>query len=114
MNIPKAYHSTIKGLNVNSHVAEIDYLPWKRFFSRDKAVLGIISRIELSMGRTVRRSDVVNFYRLAVPPLEHFIAAMIWGHAAPPNGRRDNRGPDDNSTVAETSGRVKKARDVEI
>ena len=56
-------------------------------------LLETIREIESFLGPNVRRSDMVRFYTAKLEPLTHFIATMIWGHAAPQGGRPDNRGP---------------------
>ena len=93
MKIPKHYFSTIRSIDINAHITEIDYQPWSAYFATDSETLNVIAAIEGSMGENVQRSDVISFYRRSSDPFEQFTAAMIWGHAAPPGGRRDNRGP---------------------
>ena len=93
MRIPTRYHDVIRSIKVDGHPAECDYEPWLCQFDDDQTILDRIHEISDFLGTLVRRSALVRFYRTDADLLTKFMAAMIWGHSAAPNERRDYRGP---------------------
>ena len=94
MTIPEADYQTVRDLNVNEHQTHLQYRYWEDEFANNKYLKGHFEVVKGSLGQSVTRSNIVDFYRKPdVPDETKFLAAMIWGHEAPAGSRRDSRGP---------------------
>jgi hypothetical protein len=92
--ISAEHDDLIRGLNVDEHRTVIHYAPWERTFEGTPHLLKLIKGIKNALGDSWTRSDVTTYYAKADVAIEQkFVAAMVWGHEAVAEGRRDNRGP---------------------
>jgi hypothetical protein len=93
MKIHSKHHSRIQSIDVNAHSVDCDYTKWRKQFKNSKVLKKRLSVIEDNLGSDFCREDLASFYRSRNDIETKFLATMIWGHEAPPGGRRDNRGP---------------------
>lgn len=96
MNIPEDQYNSVRVTDVDDHKTECKYKYWTDEFSGNQALLHAVRTIESRLGQSFTRSQVVDFYKAEepeVPIVTKFVAAMMWGHEAPTDSRRDSRGP---------------------
>jgi hypothetical protein len=93
MDIDKKFHGEIKNLNVNEFLVSCDYSYWDDEFKDNEQVNGRLNLVKERLGIKFGRKEIIGFYKTDVDLETKFLAAMIWGHEAPENSRRDTRGP---------------------
>lgn len=94
MQIPSEMFDAIRGLNVDEHRTQCFYKYWEDEFPDETYLAAHLACIRESLGSDFTRSEIVDFYRRSEIKMEtKFLAAMIWGHEAPADSRRDPRGP---------------------
>ncbi|MGO4609923.1 hypothetical protein AB4142_26640 [Variovorax sp. 2RAF20] len=92
--IAAEHDNLIRTLNVDEHRTVIHYAPWVQTFKGASHLLEMIDAIKDGLGDSWTRSDLTKYYaRADVASEQKFVAAMVWGHEAAAEGRRDNRGP---------------------
>lgn len=87
------FEKQIRGIDVNAHKVQCEFSIWMDQFAGNHTVQRKIEVISRKLTSRFGRSDLVNLYKSECDNETRFLAAMIWGHAAPANGKRDSRGP---------------------
>lgn len=106
--IAAEHDDLIRGLNVDEHRTAIHYAHWVDTFKSAPHLLDLIDGIKDGLGDSWKRSDLTQYYARADVPVEQkFVAAMVWGHEAAAEGRRDNRGPWKVTTMFKDAARLK-------
>jgi hypothetical protein len=96
MSIPADQHPSVRAIDVNAYETELRYGDWEEHFGRTQNTFlqNQIAIIRNSLGSPVTRETLTAFYRDAGTAREtHFIAAMIWGYAAPAGSKPAGYGP---------------------
>ena len=93
MQIPEKFHDQVRKIDVNAHKVQCEFRIWMDQFVGDEIVRRKIQVIETKLKSRFGRSEVLELYRAEADAETRFLAAMIWGHEAPANSKRDSRGP---------------------
>lgn len=103
--IPLEKYDTIRKIKFDQPLTQWAYEEyWEGIYADKDYLLPRIRQVKAALGLSFNRMDVVNFYQRPDISLEtKFIAAMIWGHEASEDGKRDPRGPWKLSKIFEDS-----------
>jgi hypothetical protein len=94
MSIPIAEYPNVLGQNVDAHSVTINYDPWQIQFPQGHYLYRHLNTVMNSLGVTFNRAALINFYQNKdIDMVTKFLAAMIWGYAAPAGGQPARYGP---------------------
>lgn len=109
MMIPLEQYDTVRKIVVDQHPTRWAYEYWEGIYADKDYLLPQIRQVKASLGLSFDRTDIVNFYKSSESLETKFIAAMIWGHEASDDGKRDPRGPWKLSKIFEDSAAAENA-----
>jgi hypothetical protein len=94
MPIPVAEYPNVLGQNVDAHNVTINYDPWQNQFPQGNYLFSHLNVVINSLGEIFNRAALINFYQNKdIDMVTKFLAAMIWGYAAPAGGQPAGYGP---------------------